>query len=235
MKKLIPSLQIYNAKPIEKILENEDGRINDSSVDAGNMRAVKKPKQLDRSKESGSLENDVAGPSKDTDVDGNEDFSVEKKLKPKRKNRDVEPLEKAKKRPMSEDLKQDDNKFNKDDKSSYLNPDIKNTLLLEKHEFKVSSKKKTGDKVQLSKDKMNVTIDDGEIPFSDFFTADIAENAVTQNENMKLKQDIHSGGEAVTFPKNKKKNKGGISGASALQSLMPANEIGLGGPSAWNE
>ncbi|KAL1809056.1 hypothetical protein ACET3Z_026046 [Daucus carota] len=234
MKKLIPSLQIYNAKPIEKILENEDGRINDSSVDAGNMRAVEKPKQLDRSKESGSLENDVAGPSKDTDVDGNEDFSVEKKLKTKRKNRDVEPLEKAKKRPMSEDLKQD-NKFNKDDKSSYLNPDIKNTLLPEKHEFKVSSKKKTGDKVQLSKDKMNVTIDDGEIPFSDFFTADIAENAVTHNENMKLKQDIHSGGEAVTFPKNKKKNKGGISGASALQSLMPANEIGLGGPSAWNE
>lgn len=236
IKKLVPSLQIYNAKPIEKIMEYEDGRIDDSSADAGDMPKVKKPKHLDRSKGSDRMEHHVAGPSKDTDVDGNQEFSVEKKLKGKRKKGDAEFPEIAKKRPTFEDLKQNDNNSSEDGKSSYLNPDIKNNLLLDKHEIKESSKKKTGDKVQLKKNVKNVTIDDGEIPFSAFFTADIAENAENQNEIMKKsKQDIHSAGEVVTFPKNKNKVKRGNVGASALQSLLPANEIGLGGPSAWDD
>lgn len=236
IRKLVPSLQIYNAKPIEKIMENEDGRIDDSTADAGSVRAVMKPKHLDQRKGSGSLEHHVAGPSKDTDVGGNEDFSVEKKLKVKRKKRDVESLEIAKKRPAIDDSKQNDNDTSEDGKFSHLNPNIKNNLLPDKHELKESSKRKTEGEVQLKKIEKNVTIDDGEIPFSDFFKADIVENAENQNESMrKVKQDIHSVGEVVTFPKNKKKVKRGNVGASALQSLLPANEIGLGGPSAWDD
>lgn len=236
IKKLVPSLQIYNAKPIEKIMEYEDGKIDDSSADAGKVRAVKKAKHLDRSKGSCSLEHHVVGPSKDTDVDGNEDFAMEKKLKVKRKKRDIESPEKAKKRPMFEDLKLNDNNSNEDGNSSYLNLDAKNNLLPKKHELKEGSKKKTQDKVEFSKNVKNLSIDDGEIPFSDFFTADIAENAKNQNESMKKSnQEIHTVGEVVTFPKNKKKGKRGNVGAAALQSLLPTNEIGLGGPSAWDD
>ncbi|KAL8119635.1 hypothetical protein AgCh_016952 [Apium graveolens] len=236
IKKLVPSLQIYNAKPMEKIMENEDGRINDSSADAGDKPEVKKPKHLDHTKGSNSMEHHVAGPSKDTDVDGNQEYFMEKKSKGKRKKGDVEFPDIAKKRPTFEDLKQNGNNSGEDGKSSYLNPDIKNNLLPDKHETKESSKKKTGEEVQRKKRVKNVTIDDGEIPFSAMFTADITENAASQNESLKKsKQEIHSAGEVVTFPKNKKKIKRGNVGASALQSLLPANEIGLGGPSAWDD
>ncbi|KAK1364881.1 hypothetical protein POM88_040442 [Heracleum sosnowskyi] len=123
-------------------MEYEDGRIDDSSADAGDMPKVKKPNHLDPSKGSDSMELHVVGPSKDTDVDGNQEFSVEKKLKGKRKKGDVEFLEITKKPPTFEDLKQNGNNFSEDGKSSYLNPDIKNNLLLDNHEIKESSKKK---------------------------------------------------------------------------------------------
>lgn len=217
-------------------MEYEDGRINDSSADAGDKPKVKKPKHVDRSKGSDSMEHHVAVPSNDTDVDGNQEFLVEKKSKGKRKKGDAEFPDIAKKRPAFEDLKQNDNNFSEDGKSSYLNPDINNNLLPDKHEIKESSKKITGEKVQLKKIMKSVTIDDGEVPFSAIFMADITENNESQNESLKRsKQDIHSAGEVVTFPKNKKKVKRGNVGASALQSLLPANEIGLGGPSAWND
>lgn len=217
-------------------MEYEDERINDSSADAGDKPKVKKSKHLDRSKGSDSMEHHVAGPSKDTDVDVNQEFFVENKSKGKRKKGDVDFPDIAKKRPTFEDLKQNDYNSSEDGKSSYLNPDIKNNLLPDKHEIKESLKKITGEKVQLKKNMKNVDIDDGEIPFSAIFTADITENAESQTESLKKsKQEIHSAGEVVTFPKNKKKVKRTNVGASALQSLLPANEIGLGGPSAWND
>lgn len=240
IKKLVLTLQIYDGKPIDKTMRDEKGgRGDDSSLDFGNKLAVQKGEQIDQSRGNKRLENHAVGQNKDGDLDSDGDFDVEKKLKLKRKKSSIESLEKAseqKEKSTGIEIKKSKTMKRNGDGNPFLDPDLQDNLLRKKHKTKELPKEKAFDKKDFSKNSKNATIDDGETPFIDLFTVDTAENAINHLEKMENKpnQGANTVGGVVTFPKKKKKIKSPAVGSSALQSIIQAAEIGLGGSSAWD-
>jgi len=82
-------------------------------------------------------------------------------------------------------------------------------------------------------------IDDNETPFAELFLDDAQENMKSnegKGKDDKVPGNIDSLSALVTFPAKRKKAKNqGLRGASVLQALTPAPEVGLGGPSTWDD
>ncbi|KAF8403338.1 hypothetical protein HHK36_011440 [Tetracentron sinense] len=211
IKTLVPKLQIFNAKPLDRSYTNEkiskkdlEGhRIDDSSlnrvtVEVGNKVEREHPRGNKKSKKS-ILSQSIEIPSSDNGRDPN----VGKEVKREKPNTNE--------------------KHSKKDVSSYDRDDA----FVEK-ELKRKSKK-----VERSELDM---IDDGETPFLELVISGSAQNPKDGGKKMNHKavQDNTFDG-LVTFPaKRKKTTKSLAMDPSALLFLSPATEVGMGGPSAWD-
>ncbi|GER33204.1 leucine-rich repeat (LRR) family protein [Striga asiatica] len=194
VKKLLPNLHIFNARPVDKITGKE---VNEKA----------------------------------------NDFSVETDLgsgKKRRKNlQDKEGADSAEKNKITETQSKKKSKSKHDEsaaanESDAPNPKLEDTKKLSKHRkvnksqpFKEAEKKSLG---KTEGEKKANTIDSSETPFVDLFVNSVPE--INQNT------DANSGLVIHHQIKKKKKNRAAVDPA-ALE-LSRADEIGLGGPSAWD-
>ncbi|KAM7522568.1 hypothetical protein LguiA_012470 [Lonicera macranthoides] len=215
IKKLVPNIQIYNARPIDKPTKNEtSGRVEDSSPNAENEQKLKKKKRDELSNEKAS-ENKVKKKLKLVQEDGN-------RVIDSGETPDIDPdLQKELKR-----KKQTKNELSKEKASDNKRDSIST---MKEKEIKKKPKRVNQNVVAL--------IDDGETPFMDFFTDENVKNSGEKKMDGEFIQDDNNmTGGSVTMPvKKKKKIKNRGMGSAALQALMPTAEVGLGGPSSWDE
>lgn len=104
-------------------------------------------------------------------------------------------------------------------------------------EAHIQEPEKTTDKRSKRKaDKAGIdVIDDKETPFSELLAYDGIKNMKPERRHDQADGNMDSISGLVTFPSKKKKAKNQGAGASVLQFLTPAAEVGLGGPSAWDD
>lgn len=218
--KVVPTLRIFNAKPMEASSKNESSRKESMPIKDEDMMPDHYPiepstkkkdkgersKQQMRSPEEPARQNTppdvtVAAPSKSELLDGKERKKVAtehgKKSKSKRK----------------------------DDKSSLDDTDRKAK--------KEAKRKKFVDK----EDKDAEGIDDTEVPF-----AELVFSREDDSPEPKLKDKIQGtapdekfvGGLVIDHTKKRKKTKGTVLGSSALKLLSSVPEVGAGGLSGWD-
>ncbi|CAA0841319.1 Leucine-rich repeat (LRR) family protein [Striga hermonthica] len=187
VKKLLPNLHIFNARPVDKIAGKEiDEKANDFSVETDIGSGKKRRKKLQDKEGADSVE--------------------------KTKISETQTMKKS-------TSKHDESAA--PNESDAPNPKLEDTKKLSKHRKDKSQPFKNADKKTVG-EKTN-TIDNSETPFVDLFVYSMIET--------KLNTDAASG--LVIHPiKKKKKNRTAVDPA-ALE-LSRADEIGLGGPSAWD-
>jgi hypothetical protein len=230
IKKELPNLQIFNAKPTEKCIKNSD-RVEDSSVNFTN--------KLD-----GPIDNAIGVDvekklkwkrQKTNDISSEKETLVcedEKRGDIRKKNSKHHVVEQSKDGPLdyAEDVhvgKESRHKKQKNDK-----PLKKQVPVHEEVDAKVEKKLK---KTKVKQGELDV-IDDPEASFVELFAADTAENPKNDYEKKIVKkaiQDMKSEDGVVTISIKKKKAKS--HGVDPAPHLFPKVEIGLGGPSTWGD
>ncbi|KAK2988369.1 hypothetical protein RJ640_007304 [Escallonia rubra] len=248
--KLVPNLQIYNARPIDKTLKNEKGgRVDGTSPDDGNKPVVQIAEETNQSTRNKRSKHHVTSQNKQDHLDNAGDFGVKEELNQKIEKRNE--TSNKKKPDTKENILIMENKVKKklktagendDGKNPYTHPDMQQDSKRKKQkrndltEEKVSEISKKPKKV-----KQNVfsLIDDGEIPLMDLFTVDdTAEDVEISGENEmvdnKSVQDVITKDGSASSPLERKKIKKQSMGSADLQMLAPAAEVGLGGPSTWD-
>ncbi|XAR60165.1 hypothetical protein NMG60_11033422 [Bertholletia excelsa] len=250
IRKLVPNLQIFNAKPIDKMTKNDEGGRVDSFFVAekqvaqggekkdqgirGNIKNydMKRTKedQYDtygkalkhKIKKTLALQEEI-----DSDQRGNSTASHKKSKKKLKKVQENDANASRKEETQDAEHSVGKELKRKKDKSSQIpNAGAANhgedSIVVEK-EGKRNSKK-------LKLNEVNV-LDDGETPFTELF-ASSGENAenTRQMVNDNTVQDINT---VVTFPVKRKKAKGRSKVVPLL--LSPVAEVGLGGPSTWDD
>lgn len=254
VKKLLPNLQIFNAKPIDKVV-NKDGRILSSSLNDRNKFDDKIEKQIDPAMGYVKQKKFLASEDENDDpVDDSLNLDMEKELKHKKRTRNIlpeEPTENSFQNDIGEKkvkrkVKSKRHGDNLSGNSEYVsaNPDSGDELEHKKlkkdkavdhrgnNTFTGKSNKKLDKKLKENKASI---IDDREAPFVDLFARDATEatiNSVQKKDHPTVPRG-DSGGGLVTVTANKKKK---IRGApSASLELSPVVKVGLGGPSTWGE
>ncbi|GLT81982.1 hypothetical protein SLE2022_004010 [Rubroshorea leprosula] len=239
VKRLLPNLHIFNARPIHKGNNNEEREtVNVSSIDAldDNTEAQMEGK---RDKKQDSHPDNVTDPVMDKEskrkrkkrndepsaeevlVREGEDTVVGKKLKGEKL--EVE-LNKQKHRGIENESKQKGKRTN--------NKPLKEVPIHRDEDGMIDKKRKKSSKERGDVD----VIDDRETSFTELFTTDLAEEPKSDSENNfqgRAVQDTQSMTGLVTYPMKKKKNK--KHNQHAALELVPTAEIGLGGPSAWDD
>ncbi|KAK3032498.1 hypothetical protein RJ639_037336 [Escallonia herrerae] len=223
--KLVPNLQIYNARLIDKTSKNEKGgRVDGTSTDDGNKPGVQIAEETNQSTRNKRSKHHVTSQNKPVHLDNAGDFGVKEELNHKIEKRNETS---NKKKPDTKDythpVMQQDSKRKKQ----------KRNELMEEKVSEISKKPK--------KVKQNVfsLIDDGEMPLMDLFTVDdtaedveiSCENEMVDNKSL---QDVITNDGSASSPLERKKIKKRSMGSAALQMLAPAAEVGLGGPSTWD-
>lgn len=200
-KRLLPNLQIFNARPTDKITKYEKGdKVDDFPLNVATELEVKKKDKRDHGRAEKNKHNSMTESGLAHLVNG--DLDVEKELKKKKRKANDEAKKKV---PI---LKED------------------HTMV----ERELNKKARKVERGGLS------AIDDGETPFMELFAAETAENSKYSVEDRtdKAFQDSNSAGGSVSLGAKKKKTKRrGISPSIQLLSLPV--EVGLGGPSTWDD
>lgn len=207
IRKLVPNLQILNAKPIDGSSKNEKGDRDETF-------------------------NDYAFTAKKQGASKEENDSVtEKKLNKKSKKvqeNEVNVID-IKETELADPLVEKQLKRKKDKASRILKAEAAND-----NEDGTEMEKELKRKSKRAKRTEANVIDDGETPFTDLF-AFTGENPETSGRGLdeKVVRDVNAIGGLVTFPVKSKKIKNRVK-SSALQ-LAPVAEVGLGGPSIWDD
>lgn len=254
IKKLLPNLQIFNARPMDKTMKREvDG--SNSHITDSNVLARQKEDQTDNLWGQKNSKKYLLGSEEGDDqpLDNAEDRATEKESDHKKHKRNKllkEKLSSTKENETSENIRKKNSKLelNEDvsadsSKRPPVNPKVGKELKrkkLEKEEVhgEDSIIQTKGDRKLKKKLKQNTgsIIDDGEAPFVELFTADVTGNAISRGQKIEQKSvpDIDSAGATVKFPKQSKKKKN-LRDSAANFDLSPVAEVGLGGPSTWDD
>lgn len=215
VKKLLPNLHIFNAKPVDKISAKEVPiKDSDFSVEPVHEVALKSDSERDHSSKSKNLKRaHPAGEGTDNQLTDHSDIASEGKKKKKRK-RDEKKADSAQNEAVAKD-------------------DTGNVT----RETEKKSKHKKTPKESVKEIKGNEAIDTTEVPFADLFAANAGEEEETSRKEVDLRIErdaIDAMSGLVTHLKSKKKKKSRIANPAAIESSQ-GDEIGLGGPSAWDD
>ncbi|CAI9781418.1 unnamed protein product [Fraxinus pennsylvanica] len=226
VKNLVPNVQIFNGRPIEKIMTTEE-------IDKGDVSSAKRTSKKGDPDNTGSLglekrknlfdEKASYGPEDGTILEK----KINKKLKILLQNDNnitdvetptVEPHEKKKSKHKMQHT---------DEPVMGKASDIQGDhIMIDKKPDKKSRKKVKGDNINV--------IDSAEAPFMDLFTDKTDAGINTDEKKLDHKtKDRDAVSCLVTFPTKKKKKNRSVDPA-ALQ-LSPVEEVGLGGPSTWDD
>ncbi|KAK6235232.1 hypothetical protein SCA6_010569 [Theobroma cacao] len=249
-KKLLPTLHIFNARPIDKSIKNKMGEIvNIASHNAANKEEIHKEEKKDQ-KGKKNPKFQVSVQRQDINLDNATGHDAEKESKRKRKKGNDKLSTEV---PVDED----DIIVEKEEKKKKSKGEQENVSLLGLEKEFIQKGRKTNDKLlkkevsvhegedgiiveeepkkkKLGKRAELDIIDDGGASFTELFTTDVADP--TDDGERKIfetsGQVKKSTGSLVTYPVKKKKSKRGV--LPELQ-LAPAVEVGMGGASTWDD
>lgn len=246
MRKLVPNLQILNTKPIDKSSKNKGDR--DDTVDDYSFIAAKKQGKSEQSTTKQNPKYKRMSQTNDDQHDAATDVVTERELR--HEDRKImgllEENETVAEINLNKKLKKvQENEVNV---TEFTNPFAEEQLKRKKDKASRILKAETAngneDGTEMEKElkrkskrpkrtEANV-IDDGETPFTDLF-AITGENSENSGGGLDEKgiPDVNATGGLVTFPVKSKKIKNRAK-CSALQ-LAPVAEVGLGGPSLWDD
>lgn len=252
-------MQIFNARPTDKTMKKEGDRVNSSLADGNKLFSLKEDEidfAIGKKKKKyllGSEEEDD-DPLHDAGDGTTEKESSYKKQKNELLNKNSSNRKEndtsAKKRKKSSKLESNEDDIADNSQFPLVNPEVNKELKHKKQRKKESLMHTAtdhegrgtittkGDRKLKKKLKQNAggIIDDGEAPFVELFATEAAENATSQGQIMDPKSvpDADSAGGLVTIPPKSKKNKN-QSARSGIIDLSPVHEVGLGGPSTWDD
>ncbi|KAL2454997.1 plant intracellular Ras-group-related LRR protein 1-like [Forsythia ovata] len=222
VKKLVPNVQIFNGRPIDKIMTKEET----DKVDVSSEKRISRKGHLDNAGALGS-EKKRKNLFDEKASDCREDGTI---------------LEKTMKKKLKVLLQNDSNITDDaetptatpgDDKKSKHK--IQKALDLQGDNIPLEKKPDKKSRKKVKGGNINV-IDSSEAPFTDLFT-DTTDIGIDTNEKKldhRTTQDIDAVSGLVTFPTKKKKKRNRSVDPAALQ-LSPVDEVGLGGPSTWDD
>ncbi|RZB76535.1 Protein phosphatase 1 regulatory subunit 7 isoform C [Glycine soja] len=226
VKKALPKLQIFNARPVDKDTENKKGSIvdgtHDFSVDQADHPSdqnednhLEAAADLDSGRKSTKKRKRTADASNKEDRVADEEKKGHKKDRTDRKNDGPEMDNKSTKKKAKKDDKPLDKGFALEENVS-------------KVEKKLKKKHKNEEQSELD------VIDDAEASFAELFKINDAENLNLVDEMRardKVPKDVKLAGDTVTsFAKRKNAKMQNIESLSA-----PEAEVGMGGPSTWGD
>ncbi|KAK8504863.1 hypothetical protein V6N13_056191 [Hibiscus sabdariffa] len=217
VKRLLPNLQIFNARPVDKGVKNKDGETVDASDGMGYKEDIhmEDKKGQKRKKNPGFQDDNAPGPE--------EDIVIEKKEKKKESKGEQENLSHL---DAEKNVTQKGRKTN--DKHSKKEVSVHKDGIA--GEEKLKKKKEKLEK----RDELDI-IDDAGASFTDLFATD-AVDPTDADKRRKIvdttSQDTKSSDHLVTYPVKKKKGKHAV--VAELQ-LSPAIEVGMGGASTWDD
>jgi len=247
IKKALPRLQIFNARPVDKGTENKQGGVVDGTHDSS---ADQRGQNLRESSEGKSARFHTIDKKKDDHLEAADDLDSERKSSKKRKR--AVDVSKKEDRVIA-----DGNKAHKKDKADRkkdsvivtVDPDMENKSTkkkVKKDEKPLDNKgftpeenvSKVGKKLKKKhkneeKGELDI-IDNAEASFAELFKINDAENQNHGDEmkaQYKVPKDVKFAGSTVTSfakPKNAKMQN--------MESLsFPVADIGNGGPSTWGD
>ncbi|KAI5666774.1 hypothetical protein M9H77_16627 [Catharanthus roseus] len=246
VKKLLPNLQIFNAKPIDITMNKGSDRIHVSSLNDEN-KFVDEKEKIDPA--VGKKSNKYLLASKDEDDDpiynAFDHVDMEKELKLKKHKRKDLPDEQTPNLEVNVGDKKANRKLKSKRDGDKVAGDTEDELTKKKRKKdKASSGQEENNTIteksskrsnrKLKQDKGSV-LDDGEAPFLELLATDTAKTAINSVQEMDHPSvpDGDAIGFLVTVTKKKmKKNQGG---RPASLDLSPVAEVGLGGPSSWDD
>ncbi|MBA0736052.1 hypothetical protein Gogos_009643, partial [Gossypium gossypioides] len=229
VKRLLPNLHIFNARPIDKSIKNKEGEIVNIASHSTDIHMEEKTGQ----KRKMNPEFLVSVEKQDVNHDSNATaFDTEKELKRKKKKGNdklstevpiaeddvvVEKEEKKKKPKVEQKGRKTNDKF-----STSMHEDVTTG------EEKPKRKKKLEKRAELD------IIDDAGASFSELFATDVADPIQDGKRKIidRASQDTKSSDSLVTYPVKKKKSKHAV---LAELELTPAIEVGMGGVSTWGD
>ncbi|XP_019199226.1 PREDICTED: uncharacterized protein LOC109192959 isoform X3 [Ipomoea nil] len=254
IKKLVPTVVTFNAKPIDKILKGEVGRA-DNSDDVNTELVVQNEVPIDHVRRKNSRKHNFLSENEGVHPDSMEEetlnhndnialFNEKSKKKLKLHKNIADKVEVISQDPgvtkESKHTNNDTEALSDTRKESKQKKPKKSEFVTEKtsnQKVGVAKIEKELGKEQVAKQSKNAVIDDGETPFMDLFMADMSTNSISSGRMETDQGAIHTVDEiagVVTFSKKKKKNKKQNIDPTALQLSTAADEVGLGGPSTWD-
>ncbi|XP_039031190.1 protein tilB homolog isoform X2 [Hibiscus syriacus] len=225
VKRLLPNLQIFNGRPIDKSVKNKDGETIDiasHSMDYTEDIYVEDKKGQKRKKNlefQVSVEKQYVNHDNAPDLEG-DDIVVEKKEKKKSKGE-------------KENLSRLDAEKNMTQKGRKTN-DKHSKKEVSVHEVGIAGEEKQKKKKTLEKLAELDIIDDSGAFFTELFATDAADPIEDGKRKIvdRASQEMKSSGHSVTYPAKKKKGKHAM--LAGLQ-LSPTIEVGMGGASTWDD
>lgn len=194
-------MQIFNARPTDKITKYEKGdKVDDFPLNVATESEVKKKDKRDHGRAEKNKHNLMTESGLPHLVNG--DLDVEKELKKKKRK---------------------------------ANDEAKKKVPIHKEDHRMVEKELNKKARKVERGELSA-IDDGETPFMELFAAETAENSKygVEDRTDKAFQDSNSAGGSVSFGAKKKKTKSQAISPS-IQLLSLPVEVGLGGPSTWDD
>ncbi|KAK7324848.1 hypothetical protein VNO77_28727 [Canavalia gladiata] len=242
IKKALPKLQIFNARPVDKDTENKKGEIvdgaHDFSVDwAGqNLRDSTKEEKSVRFHTRDQSEEDVHEAANDLDL--GRKSSKKRKKTVDVSEKEVRFLDEGKKGP-----KKDRADRKKDSVIVTVDPDKENKSTMKKlkkndkpmnkgfslEENVTKVEKKTEKQQKNEKQSELDVIDDAEASFAELFKINDAEN-LNYDSEMKVQEKMPKSIPVTSFGKRRNAKMQNMESLS-----FPVAEIGMGGPSTWGD
>lgn len=235
-------MHIFNARPIAKIVAKEvHEKVVDFSVEADNKLTLRSETKIDHSmrNKNSSKANPLSG-SMDNHLGNAGDLGSGNKRKELQDEKDVDAAENTNisEKRMKNKLKLQQNEIRITNNAEALdvNPEEAKKL---KHKKQKTNQLANQDPDKKSRktfkgDKVNI-IDSAESPFMDLFVTGAPKVPLETADNKldrKTEQAIDAVSALVTRPTKKKKRNRAVDPAAL--DLSQVDEIGLGGPSAWD-
>ncbi|GMJ00839.1 hypothetical protein HRI_003753100 [Hibiscus trionum] len=250
VKRLLPNLQIFNSRPIDKSFKNKDGETVDI---ASNSTDYKEDIHMEGKKGQKRKKNpkiEVSVEKQDVNHDNAPRLDTEKELKRKKKKAndklpnevpadeedDIVAEMKEKKKSLKgeqENLNHLDAEKNITQKGRKTNDKhLKKEVSV--HEDGIAGEEKPKKKKKLEKRTELDIIDDAGASFTELFATDTIDPTDAGKRKIvdTTSQDTKSSDHLVTYPVKKKKGKHAV--VAELQ-LSPAIEVGMGGASTWDD
>ncbi|KAJ4845131.1 hypothetical protein Tsubulata_018387 [Turnera subulata] len=244
VQKFLPHLHILNARPIGKSTKNAIGEVNDFSLNPASELEVQQQERKDQGRKKKSSKHE-ADQNKSRDFDNAGEVDVANGFEQETETTMV----KLSKKEEVATFKRDDNMIEKKLKRK-KSQEQESTNEFEKEIDLKEKRKKTEDKgikddntaaakkPKKSREKLNMLdiIDNKEVSFADFFSADASASPEHDGEKKIVNKAVEgmnsqSGLVAVSGKKKKSKNKG----VGNVLQLPSAIEVGMGGPSTWSD
>ncbi|KAG4185864.1 hypothetical protein ERO13_A08G006800v2 [Gossypium hirsutum] len=228
VKRLLPNLHIFNARPIDKSIKNKEGEIVNIALHSTDIHMEEKTGR----KRKRNPEFLVSVEKQDVNHDSNATaFDTEKESKRKKKKGN----DKLTEVPVAEDdvvvEKEEKKKKPKvERKGGKTNGKFSTSM----HEDGTTGEEKPKKKKKLEKRAELDIIDDAGASFTELFATDVADPIHDGKRKIvdRANQDTKSSDSLVTYPVKKKKSKHAV---LAELELTPAIEVGMGGASTWGD